>query len=385
MQLSQYIGNPTEGRLNEKRLTILRERARKEVDEGLLPSAQIALAREGKVIFTETYGYANDESLYAVFSCTKAIVSSAIWLLLQDGSLETSERVSDIIPEFGSNEKENITVEQVLLHISGFPAAPFRPTDWDDKSIRLQRFKTWRLNWVPGEKFEYHPTSGMWVLAEIIERKSGMDFREFIRSRITVPLGLQDFYLGLPEKENGRVLTLEHVGEALTSDDYARMGVPEPPVTEVTEDAILGFNDPRVRAVGVPGGGGLMTAAAMVLFYQGLLHGKANDGSPIWNSSTLAEGRRVISGDYRDMLMHVPINRALGIVVAGDEQRNYRGFGHTNSAQSFGHGGAGGQVAWADPQSGISFCYVTNGHDRNPMRMGRRGVSLSTKAAVVGN
>ena len=91
--------------------------------------------------------------------------------------------------------------------------------------------------------------------------------------------------------------------------------------------------------------------------------------------------RTVISGDYRDMLFDRPVNRAMGIVVAGDEARNFRGFGHLNSELAFGHGGAGGQIAWADPATGISLGYCTNGHDRNPLRLGRRGVSISNKAA----
>ena len=69
------------------------------------------------------------------------------------------------------------------------------------------------------------------------------------------------------------------------------------------------------------------------------------------------------------------------VVVAGDDARNFRGFGHLNSELAFGHGGAGGQIAWADPATGISLGYCTNGHDRNPMRLGRRGVSISNKAA----
>ncbi|MCE2407496.1 MAG: beta-lactamase family protein [Pseudomonadales bacterium] len=235
--------------------------------------------------------------------------------------------------------------------------------------------------WRAGSKFEYHPTSSMWVIAEIVERKTGMDFRDYIQTRIVEPLGLRDFYVGLPKSENDRVMTLEHVGDPLTSEDYARLGVPEPPVTEVTEDAILSFNQPEVRAVGVPGGGGIMTAAAMTLFYQGLLIGGAKNGETIWRRDTLDFALNVISGDYVDPLMGHRVNRALGVVVAGNEQRNFRGFGHSNSATAFGHGGAGGQIAWADPVSGLSFCYLTNGHDRNPMRMGSRGVSLSSKAA----
>ena len=64
-------------------------------------------------------------------------------------------------------------------------------------------------------------------------------------------------------------------------------------------------------------------------------------------------------------LMGIPVNRALGVVVAGDEHRNARGFGHTNSPLAFGHGGAGGQIAWGDPATGISLGYCTSGHDRN--------------------
>lgn len=367
--------------INPKKLDVLRQRARKEIDDGLLHAAQYAVAKDGEVIWQESLGTAREDSLVPVFSSTKAIMSAAAWLVIQDGLLDVNETVADIIPEFATNGKESIKVVQLFLHTSGFPMAPFRPIEWDDRESRLARFSKWRLNWEPGSKFEYHPTSSMWVIAEIVERKTGMDFREYIRSRIVEPLGLKDFFVGLPAGENHRVLILEHVGDPLTSEDYARLGVPEPPVTEVTEDAILSFNQPDIRAVGVPGGGGIMTAAAMTLFYQGLLHGGARDGETVWQRETLDFALKVISGDYVDPLMGHRVNRALGVVVAGNEQRNFRGFGHSNSATAFGHGGAGGQIAWADPTSGLSFCYVTNGHDRNPMRMGSRGVSLSSKAA----
>ena len=381
MQNSEFLSTPEVAELVPERVDELIKRAQQEVEEGLLPAAQIAVARNGKVAFQRTFGDATDESLFAVFSCTKAIISSAIWLLMQEGKLDINERAADIVPEFGANEKDQITVKQILLHVSGFPAAPFRPTDWNERDKRLGRFSKWRLNWEPGSKFEYHPTSGMWVLAEIIERKTGQDFRDFLKERIIESLGLNDFFVGLPADKNDQVLELSGTGEPLTSEDYQRLGIPEPPVTEVTEEAILAFNHTDVRAVGVPGGGGLMTAAAMTLFYQGLLHGGSLGRDRIWTDETLNAGRTVVSQGYVDELTGISVSRALGIVVAGDEQRNFRGFGHNNSELAFGHGGAGGQVAWADPATGISFCYVTNGHDRNPIRMGRRGVSLSNRAA----
>ena len=367
--------------LDPERLAALSERVRREVDEGLLPSVQVAVAREGRLGLFETFGDADNDTLYCIFSSTKAITSAAGWLVMQDGNLDAGETVADIVPEFGSNGKDGITVEQLFLHTSGFPHAPFRPGDWDDRERRLARFGQWRLNWPPGSRFEYHPTSSMWVIAEIVERRSGREFREFVRARIATPLGLPDLFVGLPAEHNGRVAPCMYVGEALTSEDYARLGLPEPPVTEVTEEAILNFNRPDVRAVGVPGGGGITTAADLALFYQGLLQGGAGERT-VWTGETLAMARTVRSGDLTDPLYGKPVHRALGVVIAGDDDRNYRGFGHSNSELAFGHGGAGGQIAWADPATGISVGYCTNGHDRNPLRVGRRGVSVSNRAAV---
>ena len=58
-----------------------------------------------------------------------------------------------------------------------------------------------------------------------------------------------------------------------------------------------------------------------------------------------------------------------------------RGCGRTNSPPTFGHNGAGGQLAWADPETGLSLAYVTPGHDRNGIRQGSRGVAIGTIAA----
>ncbi len=383
VEKTAQIDNVANSGIDEAKLDILRARARKEVEEGLLPSIQFAVARNGEVVWAEAIGAASIETLYPIFSCTKAVLASAAWLLIQEGLLHKDEHVADVIREFATNGKHEVRVADLFLHTAGFPMAPFRPLDWDDREKRYARFAQWRLNWPTRERYEYHPSSSMWVVAEIIERKTGQDFRTFIREQITDRLRLNDLFVGLPDSENYRVATLEMVGDPLTSEDYARLNLPEPPETEVTPDAILSFNRPDIRAVGVPGGGALATAASLALFYQALLHGGANGCDRVWTRQTLDFGLRVISGDYKEQLTGVPVNRSLGMIIAGDERRNFRGFGHTNSEMAFGHGGAGGQIAWADPGTGLSFAYVTNGHDRNPLRMGRRGVSLSTKAAAL--
>ena len=95
----------------------------------------------------------------------------------------------------------------------------------------------------------------------------------------------------------------------------------------------------------------------------------------------LNDARRVRTGDMTDLVGTVA-NRGLGIIVAGDAKRSFRGFGKTNSPDAFGHNGAGGQLAWADPATGLSLGYCTRTHDRHAIRQGRRGVAISSIAAL---
>jgi CubicO group peptidase (beta-lactamase class C family) len=388
-----FAEHPREVGLDPAKVEALFARAEREVKDGLLPSVQVAIARRGKIAAMRTIGRAvqggaekpaTNETMYCVFSCTKAIMSSAVWLLMGEGKLDPKEKVADIVPEFGANGKDKITVEQVLLHISGFPNAPFVPLDWNDRARRLERFRNWRLEWPVASKFEYHPTSGFWIIAEVIERRTGQDFRQFIRNRIAMPLGLPDLRVGTPREINNRVADVIYVSEPLSEEERKKLNFPEIPPNEVNEENIMRFNDPAVREVGVPGGGGIMTAADLALFYQALINdGRAADGKPVWKPETLRDALRVRSGDYVDPIFKFKVNRALGVVVAGgDGQSNFRGFGKTVSAQAFGHGGAGGQIGWGDPATGISLGYCTNGFDRNDLRQGRRGVAISSLAAV---
>jgi CubicO group peptidase (beta-lactamase class C family) len=391
LDASFFAASPEDVGVDSVKLEALFERAEREVQQGLLPAAQIAVARNGKLAGFRSFGNvkhegrqapASNETLFCVFSCTKAITSAAAWLLIQEGKLAIDERAADIVPEFGTHGKDVIRVEQLLTHTAGFPRAPFRPTDFPDRKLRLERFSEWRLNWEPGTRFEYHPSSSMYVVAEIIERRSGRAFGDFVRERIAKPLGLPDLWVGLPRALHGRLADIEHVGEKLTADDYARLGVRMPPETEVTEDALTLFNRPEAREAGIPGGGGTMTAADLALFYQALLQdGRAHDGAPIWQPEMLRMAREIRSGELRDPGHGRLANRALGIIIAGDAERTFRGFGHTNSELAFGHGGAGGQIAWADPATGISFACLNNAIDADPMRAAIRGNRISTIAS----
>jgi len=386
----RFARSPEEVGVDPERLDALFARAEREVREGLLPSAQVAVARRGRIAGMRSFGAvthegrsaaARDETLYVVFSCTKALTSAAAWLLLEEGKLALDQPVAEVIPAFGSHGKQGVTLEQLLTHTAGFPRAPYRQRDWDWSRLP-EVFARWRLNWEPGSRFEYHPTSGMWAVAALVQERTGVDFREFVRTRIAEPLGLPDLRLGLPRALHGRLADLVHVGRAPSAEELRARGFPPPPETEVTEDAIEGFNDPRVREIGVPGGGATATAGDLALFYQALLDGRGPDGVPIWRPETLADARRIRNPSFRDPLFHQPANRGLGLVVAGGPEKVFLGFGRTASERAFGHLGAGGQIAWADPATGISVGYCTNGFDRDPVRMGRRITAISSLAAV---
>lgn len=374
------VVSPEDVGVSSEALGELLARARKEVDEGLLPSSQIALAKDGRLVAFETFGDATNDTRYVIFSATKPFVASTVWLLLAEGKLSVTQRVAEIVPEFGTNGKDVITVEHVMLHTSGFPTPIFNPRHWDDRELRLQAFAQWGLDYEPGTRYWYHPTSAHWVLAEIIERVTGEDFRDVVRKRVVEPVGLPSFALGGAAAAEGPFAALELRGEPMTPDELeALLGIRELPFTEAADENLPNLNDPDARAVGIPGGGGVATAADLALFYQALM----SNPNGLWDPELLADVTGRVWNNLPDPLLRVPASRGLGVIIAGDDGRaNMRGFGHTGSPRRFGHNGAAGQIAWGDPETGISFGYCTNGIDRHMLRQGRRGVGLSSRAGA---
>jgi CubicO group peptidase (beta-lactamase class C family) len=302
--------------LDRSAVDALLTRAHREIDAGLLPSCQLALALDGDIVVSETYGDATPATCYVVYSATKALVAGAVWALMGDGLLDPAQRVAELIPEFATNGKDVITLEQVLLHTSGFPHAPLLVTVGDTSAGRCGAFARWRLNWEPGTRFEYHASSAHWVLAELLERVTGQDFRQVVQARVTDPAGIPRAVGLVP----GTYPFAEVVtsGEAATPEEIeAVFGIPELPVTEVTPEALLTFNDPAVRRVGMPGGGAVMRAEDLALFYQAVLH---NPGC-MWKPEVLADVTGNVRNHFPDPLTGVPANRTLGLVQAGDDGR----------------------------------------------------------------
>ncbi len=337
----------------------LRDYVRSEVASGL-PSAQLAVGRRGRIAAVACYGEvtrggrsgpAEADTLYCIYSSTKGIVGAAAWALIEDGLLDIEERVSAIVPQFLSNGTEQVTVRQVLTHTAGFPYAPMHPDLWEDRARRQERMDYWRLTWEPDSRFEYHATSAHWTLAEIISQRTGEDFRDYVRQRLLSPMGLPDLWVGLPDEQHHRAADVVYT---------------EPPVepeggwTETNPDTVLHFNLPSQRRSGCPGAAGFGGAGELALFYQRLVSpAESGDHAPL-EAETIEYATRVLTDDRHRTPEGLPVNRALAVVVAGDRPAD-RGFAPTASARAFGHGGAGGQIAWGDPESGFSLGFVTNG------------------------
>lgn len=326
----------------------LKRAAEREIDSGLR-ACQLAVAREGEVVWTASFGAASPDTRFWIASATKPIFSSAILLLIGDGLLEIERPVAHYVPEFGARGKQDVTVEQVLVMTCGFPNAPMSSAEGADPARRIARLADWTLESEPGTRYAYHGESAHWVLAELVERISGLHFCDFVEERLTRPLGLPRL-LGIPREQQTDIAQLSEAANAETRELY---------------------DYPAKIEAGEPGGGAVATAAQLALFYQALLH---NPGG-LWDPDVLADGIGNVRCTLPDPLMNLPANRTLGVVVGA-------GFGATwrSSPTAFGWPGAGGQIAFAEPATGISFAFLQMG-DADQRRTFTRGVEM-TKLAL---
>lgn len=362
-----------------ERLTKLVDRCRREVDEGRVPGCQVAVGFAGEVVLFEAFGDLTTDHRLHTYSAIKPTVSLTVLELAAEGLLDLDAPVAALLPSFAGNGKDRITLSQVLLHASGFPHAPLGVAAFRDRAARLERYETWRTNWEPGTRFEYHASSAHWVLADCITAVTGRHHADVVTERVMIPAGCGR-WLAIPESEQHDIADVVLVGESPDLAALAReFGVADLPTTEVTDDALMIFNDPEVRAAGHPGGGGVASAAELALWYQAVLH----DDGAFLRPEVKADALGVVRQNHPDWL-GVPANRTHAFTIGGDDgQALMRGYGHTTGPATFGHGGAKGQRAWADPGTGISLGFVTHGLDRDDLVHARRGAGVSSAAGAL--
>ena len=210
--LSRQVVDPAAVGIHPGRLRVLADRVREDVEAGPLPSAQIAVAKDGRPVYFETYGDATPQMRYITQSAGRPLLAVCVWRLMSDGLLDVDQTVISVIPEFGANGKDKVTYRQVLTHTGGFPMAPVRYSAMRDRAKRLEAMGRWELDYEPGTSMRYHLTSAAWVIADTIEALTGQSLREYLRTEISAPLGL-DIELGVPpEKQPGTVAPILPIG-----------------------------------------------------------------------------------------------------------------------------------------------------------------------------
>jgi CubicO group peptidase (beta-lactamase class C family) len=333
---------------------------------GRYPGAQIAVARRGKLALLETFGDASlepsrlpaaDDTLWLLYSNTKVITACAVWLLVERGALRFTDTVAEHVPGFEANGKGAITLIQLLTHQGGFPNADVPREAWEDHELLRRVVSNFTLEFTPGTRMHYHGRAAHWTAAVLVEALTKQDYRTFIRDNIVEPLGLAgELFVGLPEVEGKRAADIHE-----PSADGSRS------VKRAEE------NNATFRKAGTPGGGGYATARAMAAFYQMLGAGGTLNGVRLLSPRMVQYVTRNFTGDMVDAYMGMPMHRGLGPHSRGTTP-TIRGLGSLASPRTFGHGGVGSSYCWADPDSGVSFAYLTNGRLADPWHSQRMDV-----------
>ncbi|WP_328650183.1 beta-lactamase family protein [Micromonospora sp. NBC_00330] len=293
-----------------------------------------------------------------VFSCTKGILAICAYLLAQQGRLDLDAPVTRYWPEFGQHGKADIPVRWLFTHQAGLPAVD-RPLTLDEvlawdpviKAIEAQA-----PLWEPGTAHGYHSMTYGWLVGEVIHRITGQLPGAFFADTVAGPLGLHT-WLGLPAAES----------------DTVAWGLAPPPdadpfVDPVAErgitmggafafpadvDGLVSFNDDAIRAAGVPGAGAVSTAEGLARLYAACVSEIHN--GPLLTAASVDDAVVVRS---RGQQRHGPPDTGqrwgTGFLLHSPPARPLLG------ERSFGHDGAGGNLAFADAEHQVGFGYVVN-------------------------
>ncbi|PHQ48663.1 EstA family serine hydrolase [Streptomyces cinnamoneus] len=322
-------------------------------------SAQLAAYADGQLVVDlwGGPGMAGD-SLTGVFSSTKGAAHLVVALLVQEGVLELDRKVASYWPEFAAEGKGDITLRELLAHRAGLVGVEggFTAEELADDRAIAARLAAERPYWRPGAGFGYHAYVIGALTGEVVLRATGQTMQEVYEARIRAPHGL-DLYMGLPEDQEHRVLDAQPMDPTPEQKRALAEGQAGP---QSLHGLAFNLNHPHptdlqslpnsraVRAAGPASVGGVGSARGLARMYAAAVSGL--DGkAPLLAPRTIAEFSQVHSAG-QDLVFGQPNSFALGFAATS---QLYRFLG----ARSFGHSGAAGSQAFADPGAGLAFGY----------------------------
>lgn len=300
-----------------------------------------------------------------VRSATKGVVAAALLLLHQRGALDLDAPVGEYWPEFKAAGKDRTLVRHLLAHRAGVPVLdrPLTPAEAADPDLGAAAVAAQAPVWEPGTDHGYHAQTYSWLTGELLRRVTGRPVGAWLADEIAGPVGA-DLWLGLPEAERGRVGrvgpadTPETAGGGLRTRPKRAVAEAYADPDSLTRRAFAAItplpdeNDPGYRAAALPASNGIATADGLARFYASLI-GEVDGGTRLFTPRTMELARTEQSAGP-DRVLVVNTRFGLGHMLHGAAAPLL-------SPGSFGHPGRGGPLAFADPESGVAFGYVTNG------------------------
>ena len=348
-------------------------RVEHELEVGHISSAQMAIGLGGDVVAFQAFGSATIDDSFVIFSATKALVAMALLPHFADGTLDLTTPVATYLPSFGHHAKDDVTILQLLTMQGGFPQALIGPDRWGTSEGRRAQFAEWSLDWPAGSRTEYHPISAHWVIAELLQTLNERNFLDVVHERVVAPAGVARV-LGPAAAAERHAVTIRAVGSYPSdrSELVATYGRPElVPVASVGPDALLSLNDVRARAAGIPGGGGLASAADIARIYQTFIH-----PTGVLPAHWLADAVGTVRNASVSVTDGVPANRTIAGYVSGNDGYHLHRW-MPDTPRAFGHAGAGGQLCWVDPGSGLSFAFLHDTLHQDPLVEFHRAADLN--------
>ena len=328
--------------------------------------AACAIYRQGELavnLWAGTYNKDGDpwqqNTLVNVFSVSKAVTAICVQKAVELGALQLERPVIDYWPEYGRNGKKRTLVSWFLNHRAGQPAmkTPLSDDalyDWDRMTETLAAEEPW---WEPGTQHGYHMISYGWLVGEVFRRAVGISVADFLKQEIAAPLGL-DMCFGVTDADFPRVADLQAANQP---PDPGRVSlfnhVLENP-TGMTAKALMnpmsvmnGANTSEWRRAEIPSANLHSTSEALAGLFGNLA---CREG--LLQEQALQRCYQVESeGPDPVLLTNTRFGPGFMLQQPGSVEAE---FGPGPNA--FGHPGAGGALAFADPDQELGFAFSMN-------------------------